>query len=81
MNISERSETKVKNVDSLIFLLDNIPTYQLAETGDPLDDADATAQAYHIMKQVPGESTNKYYIRMNDKVKVIERIGLEVSTQ
>ena len=78
-NVSERSETmrlRVLNVLSGI-----IQTHQLAPTGDSLVDADATVQAYRIMKQSPGESTNKYPIKMEDKVKIIERLELKAPTQ
>ena len=70
MNISERSEVEI-----II-----IQTHQLAPTGDPLVDEDAAAQAYHTMKQNPGESTNKYRVRMEDAIKVMERLGIDLPT-
>ena len=59
-------------------LLDIIQTHQLAPTGDPLVDEDAAIQAYHTMKQNPGESTNKYRVRMEDTLKVMDRLGIEL---
>ena len=41
---------------------------------------DAAVQAYHTMKQMPGESTNKYRVRMEDAIKVMERLGIDLPT-
>ena len=41
-------------------------------------DEDAAAQAYHTMKQNPGESTNKYRVRMEDAIKVMKRLGIDL---
>ena len=41
-------------------------------------DKDAAIQAYHTMKQNPGESTNKYRVRMEDTLKVMDRLGIEL---
>ena len=38
-------------------------------------------QAYHTMKQQPGEPANRYRIRMEDKIKVMERLGLDIPSQ
>ena len=35
-------------------------------------------QFYRTMKQLSGESTNKYRIKMEDKVKILEKLGLDV---
>ena len=33
------------------------------------------------MKQLSGESTNKYRVRMEDEVRILERLGLDVPSQ
>ena len=65
VNIIERSEREIRKCtdfdiysaayDPLPFILDIIQTPQLAPTGDPLIDSDVAMQAYHTMKQQPGE--------------------------
>ena len=90
MNISERSEVEVRKCmdfntysaakDPLPFIIDIIQTHQLAPTGDHLVDSVVAMQAYHIMKQQPGEPANRYRIRMENKIKVMERLGLDVPT-
>ena len=90
MNISEGSEIEMKKCtdydtycganDLSPFLLDVIESHQLAPTGDPLVDEDAAVPAYHTMKQNLGESTNKYQVRMEDTVKIIERLGTLLPT-
>ena len=64
MNISKWSETWLK-------VCVDIGTYSAAK--DPLPfilnimvDADSATQSYHIMKQLSGETTTKYRIRMED---------------
>ena len=67
--------------DPLPYLLDIIQTYQLAPTGDPLVDADVAINACHTMTQLPGEPAHRYRIKMEDKIKVIEKLDLDVPTQ
>ena len=76
MNISEWSEVEIKKCTNF----EIIQTHQLAPTGDPLIDEDVAAQAYHTMKQNPAKSTNKYRVRMEDTLKVMERIGIDLPT-
>ena len=57
--------------DPIPFLLDIIQSHQLAPAGDPLVDANSAVQSYHTMKQLLSESTNKYRIRMEDKVRIL----------
>ena len=68
----------VKN--PLPFIPNIIQSRQLAPTGDPQADADVAIQAYFSTKQLPGEPTHRYRIRTEYMIKVIERLGLEVST-
>ena len=87
-NILEKSEAELeKCVDfdtyssaknPLPFIVDVIQTHQLAPTGDSLADTDSAVQSYRTMKQLSGESANKYRIRMADKVRILERLGLDV---
>ena len=56
-----------------------IQTRQSAPTSDPLVSADSAVDSYHAMKQLSGESINKYRIRMEDKVRISERLVLDVS--
>ena len=63
--------------DPLPFILDIIQTRQLAQPVDPLVDADSAVQSYHTIKQLSGENTNKYRIRMEDKIRILERFGLD----
>ena len=43
-----------------------------------LVDEDAAAQAYHTMQPNPGESTNKYRVRTEDAIKVMERLEIDL---
>ena len=43
-------------------------------------DEDAAAQACHTMKQNLGESTSKFRVRMEDTIKVMERLGIDSPT-
>ena len=91
MNISERSETELKNCadfdtysatkDQSSFTLDIIQTHQLAPSGDPLVDADSSAQSYHTVNQLSGESINKYRNRIEDKIRILEILGLDIPSQ
>ena len=78
MNISERTKTDYKSV--LYFDIYSAAKAPLP-TGDHLLDADFAVQSYHKIKQLPRESTNKYRIRMKDKVRILLRLGLEVPSQ
>ena len=87
MNILGRSEVDIKECTDfdaynaakypLPLILNIIRAHELALTADSLGDAGAAVQAYHTMKQMPRESTNKYRKRMEDTIKVIEELGLE----
>ena len=50
--------------DPLPLLIDIIQTHPLASTGDPLIYADSAVQSYHAVKQLSGETTNKYRISL-----------------
>ena len=41
-------------------------------------DADFGMQTYYTVKQLPGEPASKYRISMEHKIKVIERLDLDV---
>ena len=62
----------------MTLLLNIIQAYQHASAGDPLVDEDAAVQAYHTMKQNLGESTNRYRVRMEDAIKVLERLEIDL---
>ena len=70
-------DTYIAAKNALTFILIIIQTHQLAPTGDPLVDADSAVQSYHTIKQLSGENTNKYRIRMEDKIRILERFGLD----
>ena len=67
--------------DSLPFLLGAIQTHQLAPTGDLLVNANFAVQSYHTMKQLFDDNTNKYRIRMEDKVGIFLGLSLDVPSQ
>ena len=81
MNISERSEMDIRKCTDFDmysaakepspFLLDITQTQESAPTGELLVDNEVALQAYHTMKQLPGEPANRYRTRMEDKIKVI----------
>ena len=84
--MSERSELEIskctdfyiysgaKNLLHLMMVI--IQTNQLAPTGDLLVYENAAIQAYHMVKQNPGESTNQYRVRMKDSAKAIVILGI-----
>ena len=61
-------------------MLNIIKTNQLAPIKDSLVDADPAVQFYHNMNPLSGKSTNKYFIGIVDKAKIIERLGLDAPT-
>ena len=65
--------------DPLLLLMDTIQTHQLVPTGDPWVYADIAMQAYHTIKQLRDETVNNC-IRMEDKIRAIGRLGLEIPT-
>ena len=84
MNISERSvdfDTYSATKDPFPFLVDVIETRPLAPTGDPLVDTDSVVQYYHTMKQLTSESNNNYRTRMENKVRILQWLGLDVPCQ
>ena len=76
INISENNETEFKKCADFV-------TYSAAKdpTGDPLAYADSAPQSYHTMKQLFGESSNKYRVRKGDKVRILLWLGLDEPSQ
>ena len=67
--------------DPLPFLLDMTQTYLMAPTGDPFVDADSAAQSCRAKKQLSGETTNKYLIRMEAKIWILQKLALDVPSR
>ena len=74
MNTCKDSDAYDAGKDPLHLLQDINQTHQHAPIGDSLVDVVAAVQTNPTMRQTTGESTIKYCIRMEDKVKVIERL-------